>query len=100
MKKFIIAIFMFMAFGLPQLSYASSCRLTKTLYDSGKYQRAFKQAETYARYNNACAQYYLGLMYFNGQGVVPNTDKGNTLIEKAANKGFKPAIDFFKTMMP
>jgi len=100
MKQFITAVFLLMALGLPQLSYADSCSLTKTLYDSGKYARAFKHAKTYANYNNACAEYYLGLMYLNGNGVAPDVTKGNDLIQRAANKKFQLAIDFFKKMMP
>ncbi len=100
MKQFITAVFLLMAISLHQTSYADSCSLTKTFYDSGKYQKAFKHAKTYARYNNACAQYYLGLMYLNGQGVTANVEKGNKLIEQAAKQGFQPAIDFFKNMMP
>ena len=80
MKKFIIAAFVFMAVGLPQLSYAGSCSLTKTLYDSGKYKRAFKQAKTYASYNNACAEYYLGLMYFNRPSGASRSRRNNGAI--------------------
>jgi len=93
-------MFVFAAFSLPQLSYADNCGLTKALYDSGKYQRAFKLAKTNANYNEACAEYYLGLMYLNGDGVKGDTDKGNSLIQSAAKKGYQPAIDHFNNRQP
>ncbi len=98
MKKFITALFLLFSFSLPQLSYASGCGITKILFDSGKYQRAFKQAKTDATYNSACSEYYLGLMYIAGQGVKTNSAKGYAYLESAAKKGYQPAIDFFANM--
>ncbi len=98
MKKLFTALFLLFAFSLPQLSYANSCSLIKAVYESGKYERAFKLAKTHATYNNTCAEYYLGLMYIAGQGVKTNSEKGYAYLESAAKKGYQPAIDFFKNM--
>lgn len=100
MKKIITAVIILAAFSLPQISYADSCSLTKTLYDAGKYKSAFKLAKTNVTYNDACAEFYLGLMYLNGEGVKGHTDKGNSLIQSAAKKGYQPAIDYFNTRQP
>lgn len=100
MRNLITALFLLLTFSLPQISYADSCSLTKTLYETGKYKKAFKTAKTYASYNNACAKYYLGLMYINGQGVNANNDKGKLLIEEAAKKNFQLAIDYFNNIQP
>ncbi len=96
MKKFTALLFLLVAFSMPQTSYADSCSLTKTLYKSGKFQRAFKQAKTYATYNNPCAEFYLGLMYLNGEGVKMNAKKGDELIQSAAKHGYQEAIDFLE----
>lgn len=100
MKRIFTAIFLLTAFSLPQISYASTCSLTKTLYDSGIFKRAYKLAKTHAGFKDACAEYYLGLMYTNGEGVKADTDKGMSLIQSAAEKGYQPAIDYFKNMVP
>lgn len=100
MKKILIASFVLLAFSLPQTSYAGGCTLTKTLYDQGKYKRAFKLAKTYANYKDACAEYYLGLMYLYGKGVKADTDKGNSYMQSAADKDYQPAIDFFASQIP
>jgi len=95
MKKFIsLLLISFLYLSISQTSYADSCNLTKTLYESGKYKRAFKHAKTYANYNNACAEYYLGLMYLNGYGVKMDSKKGNDYLQSAVNKGSQKAIDF------
>ncbi len=98
MKKLITVLFLLFAFSLPQFSYASGCSLIKAVYESGKYKRAFKLAKTHATYNNACAEYYVGLMYIQGNGVATNGKKGTEYIRSAAKKGYQPAIDFFKNM--
>jgi len=100
MKNIFTVTLLLLAFSLPQVSYADSCSLTKALYDSGKYQRAFKLAKTNANYNDACAEFYLGLMYLNGEGIKGNTDKGNSLLQSAEKKGYQPAIDYFNNMQP
>jgi len=99
MKRFITTIFILAAFSLPQISFADTCSLTKTLYEAGEYKRAYNLAKTHAN-NDACAEFYLGLMYLNGDGVKANTEKGHSLIESAAKKGYQPAIDYFNNRQP
>lgn len=100
MKNLITAVFLLLAFSLPQISYADNCSLTKTLYETGKFKRAYNLAKTHAKFKDACAEYYLGLMYLNGEGVRANTDKGMSLIHSAAKKKYQPAIDFLTNMAP
>ena len=94
MKHFFTVVLLLLAFSLPQYSYADGCSLTKTLYDSGKFKRAYKLAKTYVNYNNACAEFYLGLMYINGKGVKSDGKKGYKYIRSSAKKGYQPAIDY------
>lgn len=99
MKNILSATLLLIALSIPQISYADTCSLTKTLYDSGKFKRAYNLAKTHAS-NDACAEYYLGLMYLDGKGIKANTDKGNLLIQSAAKKGYQAAIDNFNTKQP
>lgn len=99
MKNILSATLLLIALSIPQISYADTCSLTKTLYDSGKFKRAYNLAKTHAS-NDACAEYYLGLMYLKGEGVKANTDKGMNLIHSSANKKYQPAIDFLTNMAP
>lgn len=100
MKHFITAICFLAAMSFSQLSFASGCSLTKSLYDSGKYSRALKLAKTYANYGDACAEFYLGLMYLTGNGVTANSEKGDAYIQSAAKKGFQPAINYLSNVLP
>lgn len=100
MKKILSAIFLLIAFSIPQISYADTCSLTKTLYDTGKFKRAYNLAKTHAKYKDACAEYYLALMYINGEGVRGNTESGVSLMQSAAKKGYQPAIDYFDNRQP
>jgi len=100
MKHFITVLFLLTAISISPSSYASGCSLTKSLYDTGKFKQAFKTAQTYSRYKDSCADFYLGLMYLNGEGVKSNTSKGNDYIQKAAQNGYQPAIDYLNSMVP
>ena len=100
MKYFTTTLLLIFALYLPQYSYADGCSLAKTLYDSGKYKRAFNLAKTYANYNNACAEFYLGLMYLHGEGVKADSKQGIKYIKSAAKKGYQPAIDLLKNRLP
>lgn len=95
MKYFISALVLIATISMSQLAVASGCSLTKTLYDNGKYQRAYNTAKTYANYGDACAQYYLGLMYFNGQGTDRNIKLAHKYINKAAKGKYPDAIAFY-----
>jgi len=100
MKKFSISLILFISLGISQVSYAAGCSLTKSLYDSGKYSRALTIARTYAKYKDACAEYYLGLMYLGGKGVTADGPKGNEYISRSAKQGYQPAIDYLASVAP
>jgi len=94
MKSFISIIFLAITCLYSQLTIADSCGLTKSLFEQGKYERAFNHALTYAKYGDACANYYIGVMYHTGQGVRQNNTKSVQYLNKAARKGYLPAKHF------
>ncbi|RFA31503.1 hypothetical protein CAI21_02180 [Alkalilimnicola ehrlichii] len=46
-----------------------------------------------AQEGNPDAQYALGYMYFNGQGVEPDLDEAMEWIRRAAEQGHRPALE-------
>ena len=60
-------------------------------YDEGKYLEAAEWFEKAANQGYAQAQFYLGVCYDNGQGVVQNYEKAVYWYEKAGNQGIADA---------
>ena len=56
-------------------------------YDTGRYERAFEYFSEYAKMGNATAQYYLGYMYENGEGVSQDSAKAAEWYRKSAEQG-------------
>jgi len=83
-------------FAIPQISYANaSCNIGKIFYEKGKYTKAFNYLKKLARYNDACSKYYLGVMYFYGQGTKKNVKLATKYISEAEKLGYADAIAFF-----
>ncbi len=97
MKKiFSFLLLVSLYFAIPQISYAdASCNIGKIFYDNGQYAKAFKHMNKLARYKNACAKYYVGVMYFNGQGTKKNIELAVKYIDEAAKLGYPGAKGFF-----
>ncbi len=64
----------------------------KTAYERQDYRQAFLRLEPVAKAGNMDAQYALGYMYYNGQGVVENQQKSLKWLQLAANQGQVDAI--------
>lgn len=64
--------------------------------DNPNYQEAAKWYRRGAKLNFPPAMFALGLLYFNGQGVVANNEKGKKLITDAAHQDYQEAIDYIK----
>jgi TPR repeat protein len=56
------------------------------------YRQAFLRLEPVARAGNAYAQYALGYMYYNGQGVVEDKNKALQWMRLSASQGNQDAI--------
>ncbi len=62
------------------------------LYQNKKYKEAYKKFYPLATYErNAEAQYYLGLMYFEGDGVIKDIAQAQQLWKKAARSRHRDA---------
>jgi len=61
------------------------------LYNAFKYQQAYSYFTKAANQGNSSAQYYIGKMYLDGNGVVKNLETAFSYINKAAGSGNKLA---------
>ena len=61
-------------------------------YQGGNYQQAFKQFEPLALQGNSNAQFYLAVMYNNGQGVNSDTEKATAWLQRAAKSGHAESL--------
>ena len=68
------------------------------LYDKKEYKSAFKLFEKAARHGDADAQFFLGLMYYNGEGIKQDYSRAAVLFEKAAEQGDASAQFFLGAM--
>ena len=63
-------------------------------YSGGDYAAALREFRPLAERGGAAAQYFLGVMYANGQGVPQDTAEAVTWFRKAADQGFAAAQYF------
>ena len=59
---------------------------TNGICGQGNYDKALRWMETAAEKNNERAQFALGMMYKQGQGVAKNETKANYWLKKASEK--------------
>ena len=60
-------------------------------YETGDYSAALSAFRSAALDGNPKAQYYLGLMYRDGKGVIRSRTQAEALHEKPAASGYEPA---------
>ena len=96
MKK--LLLFSMLYFGFTSISYSddawdayianerSSCGMLA--YEDGNYQRAFKKYMICAKEGDEFAQYMIGIMYKNGQGVNQDYKKAYSWVSQSANQGY------------
>ena len=73
------------------LSFGANFQDGVNAIEKGDYKTAFTIFEDLASKGDAKAQFYLGLMYYNGQGVRQDYKKAFEWYEKAANQGIAEA---------
>ena len=81
-------------------SFADSCDQAAYFYKKGKYHSASTVLDPLVKKGEACAEYYMGLMYQGANGVKQteaNRKKGIALINSAKSKGYQSAIDFMSS---
>ena len=70
------------------LNFAATLDEGITYYNNGDYGKAYSIFEELALKNDGAAQYNLGLMYANGEGVKQDYFKAKEWYEKAAAQGY------------
>lgn len=70
---------------------ANTFKEASNLYQKGSYKEAFAIFEKLAKSGNSNAQYNLGMMYYNGQGVAVNKIMAFVWLDMASNNGNKLA---------
>jgi TPR repeat protein len=65
----------------------------RAAYLAEDFELALELMKEEAQVGNPQAQYALGYMYYNGQGVVPDMEQGLQWIQAAAAKGDKHALE-------
>ena len=61
-------------------------------YHRGDYQQAYQQFEPLALHGNANAQFYLAVMYNNGQGVITDISRATDWLQRAAKSGHAESL--------
>ena len=61
-------------------------------YAAKNYAQAFQELWLPAQYGQARAMYAMGYMYYNGIGTNKDQDMGRSLIRRAAEQQYRPAI--------
>jgi hypothetical protein len=84
--RFTAALFLVL-FLIPSLTYADQLRDGHVAYNRHDYQTALKLWLPLANHGKAAAQYMVGLMCHDGQGVARDYESAMTWFRKAADKG-------------
>lgn len=80
-------IFPFLLFLLPMQLIAADFETSYAAYESGDYPVAYEGFSKLAQDRHVKAQYLLGLLYLNGQGVRKSADRGLGWLKQAAENG-------------
>lgn len=95
--KTLISLLTISLLSISPASYADNCDQAAYFYKKGQYRSARTVLAPLVKKGEACAEYYMGLMYEEGAGVKKNKKnrkKGVSLIESAKAKGYLPAKKF------
>ncbi|WP_052741705.1 tetratricopeptide repeat protein [Kiloniella litopenaei] len=87
MKQFIVRAFFLYSFLFGNLVQAADLDKGKTALIRGDYPAALTELTPLAEQGNATAQYYLGVMYKEGQGVAPDDELSHQWLTKSAVNG-------------
>lgn len=83
----LLALFMLIASATITPARAGNLDSAIDAFEQKNYEQAFEQFEPLAQHGNASAQFYLAVMYNNGQGVDANVDQAVAWLQRAAKSG-------------
>jgi len=86
-----LSVFLLSCLIFPALSNADQLKDAKTALDNEDYGNAYELLHPLAEENSAEAQFLLGSLYVNGQGVEKDDTKGLSWVMKAARQGYDEA---------
>jgi hypothetical protein len=87
----LLCLSLLLCFVFPILSYADQLEDAKATIQNEDFEKACELLGPLAEENNAEAQFLLGSLYINGQGVEKDDTKGLSWIMKAARQGYDQA---------
>jgi TPR repeat protein len=88
MIRLILSIFLSACFFTFNAVASTESEKCGNLFNDGKYGQALVVCTKAADHGDATAQYYLGVMYYNGNGVKRDYAKSFKLYQKAADQGY------------
>ena len=91
MKHKLIAIFLLVALLISPLAYSSDFVKGLKAYNKGDYQQAYGIFRSLAEDGDSSAQFNLGLMYYEGQGIPQNDVEAIRWYRAAAEQGHAKA---------
>lgn len=97
MKTFISIMITASSLLFSSTSFADSCDQAVYFYNKGQFRSAQSVLDPLLKKGEACAEYYMGLMIHDGNGIKrndKNRKKGLTLIKSAESKGYPAAIKY------
>ena len=100
MKKITYSTFGLLFLFFSTSVFADDCEHAAYFYKHGQYASARTVLFPLLKKGEACAEYYLGVMYEEGAGLKKtekNRLKGISLIKSAAKKGYSKAIKFMNS---
>lgn len=68
-------------------------QIAKDLFVARQYKQAYRMAKKLAQNNSPEAHYLLGYLLYYGYGVKADREQGKMWIKKAADAGYRPAIE-------
>ncbi|NTS76092.1 TonB family protein [Catenovulum sp. SM1970] len=77
---------------------SASIESAKRDYENREYKAAFKEFMKYARIGNPQAQYYIGMMYYQGKGVSSDIYEANAWFGLSRQGGFRNSIDMMQRL--
>jgi TPR repeat protein len=80
--------------GSAGVSWSQDRQKGSTAYQSGDYATALREWKPLAEQGDAVAQYFLGTMYDNGQGVLQDNVYAHMWMNIAASSGDKDAVKY------
>ncbi len=91
MRKLFTALMLIVSMGVTGSLCAQDYEKGLKAYNAQDYATALKEWRFLAERGNARAQYVLGHMYINGEGVIQNDKEAATWFRKAAEQGHEGA---------